>query len=94
MNETPGEYKIQRPIEIKCTECGIVSVPKFQMEIVDGEKFPENKGKYVYSDGCLTLCDECMSKGWTSDPQEIQDAFAKDPAFKLGIKSPYGHKKY
>lgn len=42
----------------------------------------------------LPVCEFCKADGWTSDPQEIQDAFAKDPAFKLGIKSPYGHKKY
>lgn len=82
MKELPGEYKIERPIEIKCTECGVVSIPKFQME-------KNEKGNFVYSDGCLTLCDACMSKGWTSDPKEMIDALNKDPLFQLGIKSPY-----
>lgn len=84
--DTPnGEYKIVRPIEIKCTDCGLVSIPKFQIE-------KGATGNYVYSDGCLTLCDECMSKGWTSDPKEIIDAFNKDPKFQIEYVSPIQRK--
>lgn len=80
--QTPnGEYKINRPIEIKCTDCGLISTPTFQMEKNAG-------GNFVYSDGCLTLCDVCMEKGWTSDPSEIIDTLNKDPAFEVGYVSP------
>ena len=81
-NNTPnGEYKIKRPIEIKCTDCGLVSTPEFQMEKNIG-------GNYVYSDGCLTLCDKCMKNGWTDNPDEIIDALNKDPKFQIGYESP------
>lgn len=76
----------RKPIEVKCVECGVVSIPKWQLEKND-------QGNYTYSDGCLekhvVLCDECMSKGWTDDPQEVFDALNKDTRFQLGIKSPY-----
>lgn len=79
----PEDYKINRPIEIKCTECGVISTPKYQLERNEiGEK------NYIYSDGSLTLCDKCMEKGWISDPTEIVDALNKDPAFQIGYKSP------
>jgi len=80
--ETPTmEYKINRPIEITCEDCGKVSTPSFQME-------KNQNGNFVYSDGCLTLCDECMKKGWTDDPTEIIDALNKDDGFKIGYPSP------
>lgn len=50
-----GEYNIKRPIEVKCTECGLISTPKYQME-KNGYK------NFTYSDDCLRLCDKCMSK--------------------------------
>lgn len=83
MNDYPGEYKIIRPIEIRCEDCAKISIPKYQMErneVLDKQ--------YMYSDGCLTLCDECMAKGWTSDPIEIIDGFNKDPKFQIGYQSP------
>lgn len=79
--QMPGEYKVNRPIEIKCTECGVISIPTFQME-------KNEHGNFVYSDGCLDLCDECMKKGWTSDSSEIIDALNKDPMFQVGYVSP------
>lgn len=87
MNHTPnGEYFIKRPIVIKCEECGLVSTPKFQMEL-QKDKVDE----YMYSDGCLTLCDECMNKGWTSDPKEVYDAIRNDPKLSkiVDVQSPY-----
>lgn len=80
--ETPTmEYKINRPIEIKCTDCGFFSTPNFQME-------KNENGNFVYSDGCLTLCDECMTKGWTDDPDEIIKGLNYDPNFQIGYPSP------
>lgn len=77
----PFEYKISRPIEIKCVECGLISIPSFQMEKNEHDHFR-------YSDGCLDRCDECMKKGWTSDPDEIIKALNDDPLFKIGYLSP------
>lgn len=87
-NETPnGEYKINRPIEIKCTECGKISMPDFQLE-------KNENGDYLYSDGCLTLCDECMNKGWTSNPEEVSKAILEDPLLSKVVshQSPYFQK--
>jgi hypothetical protein len=81
MSLTPEELKIKRPIEVKCTDCGKVSVPEFQMEKNDG-------GNFIYSDGCITLCDECMKKGWTCDPDEMIKALNDDPLFQVGYQSP------
>lgn len=82
--KTPGNYEVARPIEIKCTECGVVSTPAFQMEKNEQDNF-------VYSDGCLTLCDACMSKGWTDDPEEVSKAIMADPFLSKHIEhlSPY-----
>lgn len=83
MNEIPGKYEIQRPIEITCSECGLTSVPKYQME--------EDSGRYFYSDGCLTLCDTCMNKGWTDDTKEVYEAIKNDPLLSsaVEVESPY-----
>lgn len=71
---------------IACKECCVVSDPKYQYEkVTDGI----NEGQYVYSWGTITLCDECMAQSWITDPAEIVDALNKDPAFKVGIESPY-----
>ncbi len=87
MNPEGLENIIKRPKEVTCNECNIVSTPKYQLE-------KRKDGEFIYSDGSITLCNKCMSKGWTDNPQEIIDAFQKDPTFKLGVKSPYVHKKY
>lgn len=68
---------------IACKECCRVEDPKYQYE-------KNNQDQYMYSYDAITLCDECMAKGWTSDPMEILEAIIKDPRFNLGIESPYG----
>lgn len=85
MNEnTPnGKYLVQRPIEVKCTDCGFVSKPKYQMEM--------NQENYTYSDGSITLCDNCMAIGWTDDPKKVYEAIKNDPLLSglVERESPY-----
>lgn len=70
---------------IACKECCRVEDPKYQYE-------KNNQDNFIYSYDSITLCDECMAKGWTDNPEEIIDAFNKDPNFTVGIKSPYEKK--
>lgn len=70
-----------------CNECKKEFKP-YKVLILQGKECPVDK------DIGERTCQECMQKGWTDDPKEILEAFEKDPAFKIGIKSPYQHKKY
>lgn len=67
---------------IACKECCRVEDPQYQY-------IKNESGSFMYSHDTITLCDECMTKGWTSDPNEIVDAFNKDGGFILGVESPY-----
>jgi len=79
--ETPNIDQRRKGL-IACKECCRVEEPKYQYE-------KNNHGEFMYSHDTITLCDECMAKGWTSDPNEIIDAFNKDSGFSIGTESPY-----
>jgi hypothetical protein len=50
-------------------------------------KWRERQGHKMNDE--LPVCEKCKADGWTSDPDEILQAFKDDPGFSVGIKSPY-----
>jgi hypothetical protein len=75
-----------------CKECGLEKEATYTEKplVVPGMKEPLVFGKGLDGKEYVPdLCDDCMSKGWTDDPNEIIDAFNKDPGFSIGIESPY-----
>ncbi len=63
--------------EITCKECGKISIPTYTERplVVPNLKEPLRFQK----DYIPEICDECMSKGWTDDPEEVRRDILNDP---------------
>lgn len=74
-------------MNIACKECGRVSEPTY----TNGKPFPVPgcKEPLRFSAGTKPdLCDTCMSKGWTDDPDEVFDAVTNDPVLGKIVSKP------